>query len=347
MNRQILEEASAWFVDFRSGDATPAASGAFSEWLRRSPEHIRAYLQIAETYADVPALKHRSDFDIDTIVATARAESNVHPLAAPAAPAGLHTAAIEAPARRTETRFGLAATIFITVGAAIALMVAVYRSPIYTTQTGEQRSISLEDGSSVQLNARSLIHVRYTDELRTIELLRGQALFRVAKNAKRPFIVIAGDTRVRAVGTEFDVYKKNGNTVVTVIEGRVAVIPDKAELEHALHRPGDAEIKVAAGQQLTVSPIAAPIPEAADVASATAWTQRRLIFSGTPLAQVAEEFNRYNARQIVIDSAELGSLRISGAYASTEPSSLIRFLRTQPAILVEEDDARISIRRKP
>src|SRR5690606_26847429 len=88
---------------------------------------------------------------------------------------------------------------------------------------GEQRTVTLADGSVIELNARSRIKVRYADRERAIDLLQGQALFRVAKDPTKPFIVASGGTYVRAVGTQFDVYKKSVGTVVTVVEGRVAV----------------------------------------------------------------------------------------------------------------------------
>ena len=88
---------------------------------------------------------------------------------------------------------------------------------------GEQRSIQFEDGSTVDLNSRSKIRVKYSKQERDVELIEGQALFHVAHDTSRPFIVAVGATRVRAVGTQFDVYKKSNGTVVTVVEGRVAV----------------------------------------------------------------------------------------------------------------------------
>jgi transmembrane sensor len=98
------------------------------------------------------------------------------------------------------------------------------RMPVYATTFGEQRSITLDDGSVVDINSHSKIRVRYSATERDVELLEGQALFRVAKNASRPFWVSSATTRVRAVGTEFDVYKRRSGTVVSVIEGRVAVL---------------------------------------------------------------------------------------------------------------------------
>src|SRR5205823_2531257 len=86
-----------------------------------------------------------------------------------------------------------------------------------------ERSIALPDGSLIELNARSSVRVRFTSNERAVELFEGQALFRVAKDPARPFIVSSDGKRVRAVGTQFDVYRKKASTTVTVLEGRVTV----------------------------------------------------------------------------------------------------------------------------
>src|SRR5262249_39042282 len=157
---------------------------------------------------------------------------------------------------------------------------------------------------------KSRIRVRFTRERRDIELLEGQALFHVAAENKRPFVVRSGTAQVRAIGTEFDVYRRNEGTTVTVVEGRVAV------REEAVPRT----LLLSAGEQVTVAPKTAPHSGKANVAAATAWTQRRLVFNSSPLPQVAEEFNRYNRRQLVIEDPALADFRISGVYSSMDPA---------------------------
>src|SRR5205807_1325966 len=108
------------------------------------------------------------------------------------------------------------------------------RPQVYATAIGEQRSVVLKDGSMIQLNSRSRVEVRYTDHDRKIALKEGQALFTVARDTQRPFLVSAGDTAVRAVGTQFDVNRLETEIVVTVLEGKVAVespgTPQRPEL---------------------------------------------------------------------------------------------------------------------
>lgn len=257
---------------------------------------------------------------------------------------------------------------------------------VYTTDIGEQRTIALVDGSSVELNARTKIKVRYSDQRRTIELLQGQALFRVAKDPNRPFIVDSNGTHVRAVGTQFDVYRKVDGTLVTVVEGRVAVIPASSEflshseephlpttrapsapltpfrsahapnenietlphslsaLEERVAKPG--EVSFGAGEQILIGQAAPAALKVANIEAATAWTQQRLIFNFTPLTDVAEEFNRYNRRPLVIDDPSLGTFNVSGSFSSTDPTLLLRFLREQPGIAVNETASEIRISRQ-
>jgi len=232
-------------------------------------------------------------------------------------------------------------------GAALALLALIAvrfwgggdLSDAYSTGIGEQRTIALLDGSTVELNARSSLRVHLSAGQRDVTLLEGQALFRVAKDARRPFVVRAGDAQVRAVGTEFDVYRKQSETVVTVVEGRVETYGDSG-------RTGEAAIVLTAGERLTVLPHTVTKPTRTDPSVATAWLQKRLIFEETPLSEVAEEFNRYNRRPLSIEDLELKMLKISGVYSSTDPASLINFLRSQSSIQVVETDKNVRIVRR-
>jgi transmembrane sensor len=235
---------------------------------------------------------------------------------------------------------------------------AVYRYPTYTTQIGERLSITLGDGSTVELNARSKVRIRFSKVERDVELINGQALFEVAKDRARPFIVRSGEAVVRAVGTEFDVYRKRDATTVTVIEGRVAVLTPRAPNSSALdtdranvdtsasRQMRNPAVFVAAGEQVVVTNQVVRAPQRADVAVATAWTQRRLVFEGSALSDVIEDFNRYNTRQLVIEDPQLNDFHVSGVYSSTDPASLIRFLRAQPGVEVVEMDQEVRITKK-
>jgi hypothetical protein len=99
---------------------------------------------------------------------------------------------------------------------------------VYATGIGEQRTVTLSDGSTVELNSQSRLRVAFHPHERDVELLEGQALFHVAHDRTRPFLVQSEGAKVRAVGTQFDVYRKSDGTVITVVEGRVAVMPESS-----------------------------------------------------------------------------------------------------------------------
>jgi transmembrane sensor len=361
-------------VACRSQDLSASASQEFSEWLKRSPEHIRAYLEIAHVYADMPAPEHRRA--VADLIAQAKAsqEPNVIPLnARGVVGGGAQELPIHADRAQRSSWIGLvAASILILVTAGTWLYAA---RGTYGTGIGEQRSITMQDGSIVELNARSKIRIRYDARLRFVELLEGQALFRVAKDHARPFIVRAGTTSVRAVGTQFDINRRNAGTTVSVVEGRVAVVSRTGESGSArpvaestqsrqptVSRHGDAgefsgstassatdrggEIFLSTGEQVMVTGTDARKTEHADIAAATAWTRHLLVFDGNALSEVLEEFSRHSKRRLIVDSPELANLKISGQYTSSSPDSFLRFLSLQEGVIVSEVNGEIHIRKE-
>lgn len=398
LSAQILEEASTWFIDFNEEEVDRAGCEAFNAWLRRSPEHVRAFLQISAFWEDAGTLSKWSKIDTDGLIARAMVEQNVYPLELTArdrvpdaalTSEGLETTVTqseEAPPGRSRSKrmwLAIAASILVSVGVGTITWYNNYRSTTYATEIGEQRSITLEDGSSVELNSRSRIRVRFSDKQRSVDLLEGQALFTVAKNPIRPFIVHTGDSHVRAVGTQFDVYRKHTGTVVTVVEGRVAVAPNRKSARRSelpdttdsappspqelpspreesssnsgtssLHvredwpevRPG--EVLLAAGEQLMITPVAIDLPKPANIAVATAWTDKKLIFESTPLREVVEEFNRYNRQQLVVRDPELYDFHVSGVFPSTDSSRMVEFLRQRFGVTIDRSRDEIGIFRR-
>lgn len=361
MNMQIYEEASDWLVEFRTEEVGHAARKRFEKWLSISPVHVRAYLEISSVWEVASAQAPADPQDIDALIERARAGSNVV-VAHPASNAESKRA-VPVTSRRGVV-FALAASVLV---AAVGLGTYLYsQRNVYNTAIGEQRSILLSDGSTIDLNARSRVRVVLDEHERHIDLIEGQALFKVAKDARRPFIVVANGASVRAVGTQFDVNQRKRGLIVTVVEGTVAVSPasisPRVDAKSAANQgqqssdaAPDSTLMLGAGQQVTVSAIAsthagsrsAPQPHKADVDSATAWTQRRLIFDSTPLDEVAEEFNRNNTRPLVIEGAGLEDFHVSGAFSSSDPEPLLRFLRAQSGIQVVERSDSIVVSRGP
>jgi transmembrane sensor len=346
----VTQQASHWWVLLNSGGATPTDHQAFGEWVARSPERVEAYLQSIRLAQALRSDKTCwPDTPVEEVICAARA--------APAAVSHLPlTSQIEAPVAQLdgeaqepvafrvprEGRASGAAGLRVRVpriaaAAAITLAVLVGASYFmwspqrFQTALGEQRSVVLSDGSVVTLNTSSSIKVSMVKVRRTVTLLSGEALFQVAHDASRPFEVKTGDTTIRAVGTQFDVDRRAAGTTVTVVEGKVAVFTAPAD-----GNDGEANnLPLAAGEQLTVAPRTKSHTVRANVAAATAWTQRKLIFESRPLGEVVAEFNRYNRRSIDIRSPELRSQEVTGVFQADDPDSFMLFLAKIPDVNIQ------------
>ena len=333
----VSEQASYWWVMLNNGTATPADHHAFGEWVARSPERVEAFLQTARLSH---ALKSKDvqwpGTPVDTLIREAKmAPADVLVFTRPnEALQGRFVTHESGGRRRPQQRrmlFAFAAALLGLIGSAWVLFGGPQR---YDTALGEQRSVVLSDGSVVTLNTSSAIEVHLVKNRRTIQLLSGEALFQVAHDRARPFDVIAGNTTVHAVGTQFNVDRRSTSTTVTVVEGEIAV-------ESGLDRsetPGTGtvqEILVSAGEGITVAPNVLPHPVLANVATATAWTQRRLVFEHRPLGEVAAEFNRYNRRTIEIASSELRNQEVTGVFQANDPDSFMTFLSKVPGVIVD------------
>ncbi|MGH8209258.1 MAG: FecR family protein [Steroidobacteraceae bacterium] len=378
---QIIDEAAQWFVSMREPSASKENCAAFTDWLRTSPVHVRVYLEIAKLWGDsarigpefsadviadrarnVVPLKQGSDLphltisDSQSLVMAAQRESS-----APSEDGG---ARLGLGAMVLSRRFAIAAsllTVFLAGGSAWWHLTF---ARTYVTDVGEQRMITLEDGSIVKLNSRSRFAVRMSARKRQVDILVGEALFQVAHDTVRPFIVKSGAITIRAVGTQFDVNRTRFATVVTVVEGRVqvraplppgpSVQPPSAQgvgssgVKDSNLEPSAAAILLSAGEQASVDMrgTLARSPKA-NVAAATSWLQQELIFEGESLSTVIEEFNRYSRTPIVLSDPSLANMRINAVFHTTSPESLLRFVTRLDGIAVERSEGEIRIYRKP
>jgi len=359
-NHQLYAEAADWLIEFRSGDIDVAGRKAFYEWLRTSPEHMRAYLELAAIWNEGSALDPAHSVPDGGLLETSEPETNVIALSTSHSerPHGINATDRSQPTRVSARLVGrrlvyLAASLLLAASAALQWYWHEVRG-VYSTGVGEQHLITLSDGSVIELNAQSRIRIRYYSRQRDVDLLRGQALFNVAHDATRPFIVHTARSQVRAIGTQFDIYSKGGETTVSVIEGTVAVLPImqgeavNPESSQAVAAPysgadrmtshdlATGALLLTSGEQAVVVAQAAVKQLSPDIAAATAWSQGHIVFHGTRLKDVATEFNRYNTRHLVIRAPELLSFKVTGIFSSTDPTSLIRFLAGRPEMKVTE-----------
>jgi transmembrane sensor len=203
----------------------------------------------------------------------------------------------------------------------------------------------LADDSVVRLDTDTAIAIRYGKTQRLVELEHGQVLVQVAHEQDRPFTVIAGFAEAVAHGTTFNVYRRRESTLVTVVEGEVAV-----RLAAGQQGASDAvgrRVIVHAGEQIEVAQESLPAsPTPTDVQRQTAWLRREIVFQAEPLANVVSEFNRYGATRIDIDSPDLRSLRVTGVFAADDTETFVAFLKSLEGVKVQVTPTRIVVSRR-
>lgn len=339
---EIAAEADEWLLKLHDAEAAPAGQRkAFAEWLTRSPAHIEAFLTATRTWHAL-AVDGAGHWSSDALIAAARAageSDNVIPLR------GWGQPAVRAqPERRQPTGWRRLAAVAATLllGAIGAWVFRGYwpSQDEIKTAVGEQRSVTLADGSVVFLNTDSELRVRWTARERHMDLLRGEARFQVTKNPARPFIVATHEATVRAVGTVFNVRTGEATTQVAVLEGRVEVNADgnaNANESKFPAAPTQSELLLAAGQRAAVIHGSIEVDVGPPIERVTAWTERRLVFRGDPLSVVVAEFNRYRLRALVVDDSGLAAVRINGVFALDDPDSLLTYLHDFESVRVTQD----------
>ena len=181
---------------------------------------------------------------------------------------------------------------------------------VFRTSVGEQRLVQLADGSSVRLDTDSRIRIRYDSGQRLIDLENGQALFTVAHDASRPFVVAAGDAQVTAIGTVFDVRRHNGAADVTLVSGVVAVAG------------GGRTERMSAGHQARITR-AGPTTRAVDASAETSWTEGRIIFRDTPLSEAVAEVNRYLTAKVELASPQHAAEPVNGVFKTGDRDAFV------------------------
>jgi transmembrane sensor len=295
--QEIDRIASEWAARQGSG-LTQADRQELDRWLKDDPRHLGAYAKAEAVLAQ-----------LDRVGAAGPDALRIGGLA-PSIGSALN--------RRTALVGSVAAGLAISAGGAFWLW-RLLRQESYATRIGETKEIVLSDGSLVTLNTDSRVLVHYSKTRRQIQLLQGEALFDVAKNKKRPFIVMAGDTQVRAVGTSFTVKLLPQQPVqVLVREGVVEINRPRVPQAPAVQLPAN---------MMAVAPPEAPISTEAvpriQVTRDLAWREGRLAFDNETLANAAREFERYSDVQIRVPP-ELENQTITGLFVSNDPVGFAR-----------------------
>jgi transmembrane sensor len=346
----MAEQAADWLVANREA-LSARERESFAAWLKASPLHIEAYLGVAAVAGDLRAACAEIAPSIDSLIADARAAVD--------APTPIGPQVGRATREIAPGRWRVAAMRWATAGALCLGVLMWWRSGIpphtrpsveaatvfhFSTGHGEQQTHRLPDDTILHLNTDTSITVRLGAAERLVTLGSGEADFEVAHDPNRLFRVLAGAVQVLDRGTQFDVRLGSEVTVITVVEGRVAVAP-RAMPTRANSPPNSGAglvdsraglVELTANQQLRVAQWPPGPPVAADAHGTTSWLRRQITFEHEPLSRVASEFNRYASKP-------LAKLEISGVFAMDDPAEFIAFLRTLKGVRVEITDTRILV----
>jgi transmembrane sensor len=327
-----LAEASVWIARLHGDARSRAVEEGLRRWLQENPDNVRAFELATEVWEDAENLRRVVPFR--PLVQQRR--SPWRPLLAAAA----------------------CAMLLVLVGVAWFQ----HQAGVITTEVGEQRQLVLRDGTRVFLNTDTSIAVKYDEQVRRVELRRGEALFNVAKRSDWPFVVVAGDRQVRAVGTSFVVRKDAQRVAVTLVEGQVLVSPVSQDFS-ALTPPSidvsgagpevastpasrDGAVMLAAGQRLTFDE-GAPQIDTPPVEKATAWRRGQVILDDTPLRQAAEEMNRYSPIKLVVEDPVAGELPINGLFQAGDSTHFANAVAETYGLTIERRGNQIVISGKP
>jgi transmembrane sensor len=346
LKEHIATQASEWFVRLQEGEQDPMLRAEFTQWLLRSPGHVEEFLAISRVWGESKTAS-TSRFPTDELIAAALARPIDNVIELKPAAAALKKeegeAAQHGPFALRKLRYAAAAAVVtLALGALAWLAADRWLGPsIIRTAIGEQRSVTLADGSVVDVNTNSELRVDLSDTERRLRLLKGEARFKVAKNLQRPFIVSTSQASIRALGTVFNVRAESEQTAVAVLEGHVEV----RELARPHAALGSlAQIQLRAGQQAAVKPAGGIVPDAGPpIERVTEWTHRRLVFREEPLSEVVAEFNRYHRKPIRIETRALAGLRISGTFDSSDPNSLLEYFQRFENVRVAQDSESIRL----
>lgn len=222
----------------------------------------------------------------------------------------------------------MAASVLIAIALGAGVIVLLRQPTTYSTEIGERRVVTLDDGSHLSLDSDTEVHVRYSRDTRELALERGRARFDVTHDSARPFVVTAGSQTITAVGTSFDVERIGTEVLVTLLEGHVVVSPaiiHSLPLAEPVVKPTPVSplpVSLAAGQRLVAARDDHPVITETNLQTAAAWESGTLVFNDEAIIAAVARVNRYATKPIIVDPSVEG-LRISGVFKAGDVSAFI------------------------
>jgi transmembrane sensor len=322
-DRSSAEAAARWVVRLDRDNVSDEERRAFEAWRSRSAENAAAYER---------ALAAMHVFDASAEDASLDA---------------LRRAALRYQSERSWLGLrAVAAALVLLVAGVGTFIVARDGGPVaslyekgaadYVTRRGEKLDVTLPDGSALTLNTETDLDVVFDGRRRTVEVLRGQAFFNVAKDPSRPFVVVAGGKQIVAVGTAFDVRLDQGRVEVQLVEGHVVV--ENAEPAGSASPPArdsTESVHLNPGEALVATDTQVVRTAADDQQRLLKWRDGLIEFDNTSLADAVAEFNRYSAQTISIDHPKIATLPISGVFRTNSQRKFLEAVTSLHPVTIE------------
>jgi transmembrane sensor len=322
VHREIEEQAALWVLRREEPDWSPSDEAELDRWLRESDSHKVAFWRLEHGWREADRI------------------------------ASIGVAAPRLSAERPSSRWRPLAGL-VAAAASLALVFAVFmlrpsglpianseivKTAQFATDVGGRKTVSLPDGSRVELNTGTAIRAAVGDEERAVWLDRGEAFFDVASRDGSRFVVYAGGDTITVLGTSFSVRREDRKLTVAVLEGRVRL--------NGRSGSGEARSAVASAGELAVIGGATIVLETGATAAIErqlAWRTGMLVFDDTALADAAAEFNRYNRQRLVIRDQKSARTRIGGTFRATSVGDFARLLEDAYGLEVTVTSDTISI----
>lgn len=307
----LVEEALRWFVVLKDKSASAADHAAFNRWLQEDPRHAAAWKQAQRTWMRVGKIGPAFANSAPAAISLGAPAADAAPPRLAATPAMRPSVSRPAPVSRRRLFYAAAAVTALIVPTALALSRPGLFADQHTT-VGERRTVSLPDGSTVELASATALSIDFTGKVRRVVLHAGEAFFDVAPDPARPFVVEAAGGSVRTAGAAFDI-KFAGDTVATaVVRGTIEVsltgLPSANVGEGQQVRYGERQI--------------GPVREA-DLAQVQAWRQDRLVFQDTSLGDAIADLERYRGGHIVMTDSSLRALPVTAAFDARQADAAL------------------------
>jgi transmembrane sensor len=311
MSAEEIEALAAGWLAREDRGLTAEERDRMELWLEQSSRHKVAYLRLKATWRRANRL------------AALRAPTSVQ----------------RRPGRRWFVPAAIAASLMIALGgAAWFWQTQAPHTLNYQTMVGQRQALRLADGTQVELGTNTRLHAKLTRRSRTVTLDSGEAYFDVVHDASRPFTVYAGNRRITDIGTKFSVFRNGDDVRVVVKEGRVKIeqidqpqgLPLLAQAGHEIIAKGSETLLAAKPDQ--------------EISNDLSWLHGVLVFNQQTLADVADQFNRYNNRHILVEGSAR-KIRIGGSFKADNVDVFVQLLHRGFGLSVNEQGDKIVVSR--